>query len=483
MLFRISKLQKALRQNPGIPLFARLADEYLRRGRVARALALCQEGCERFPDYPTGFLLLARCYQARKNFEEVRNALDRALRLDPENPAAFAALSAAYERLGEISLALQCMRQAAFLEPYSRNLKREAERLRRRSAAAPLVLPPAPKAAAGTVMPAGQNEQEDHLEAGTSEREPSPAVGGVTPVDGEAAVLPARPETDRETSNGQSPPEDSGIPLDGVHASTAGAGVAAVEPESPPWQDSPAGSVYPGNGSGTEGDDSGTGGIGEVAEAEELPVPGSAGGEVTAQGEPSPSEDSPGEASGDSGPDASSPDKAEPGLRDYGQTGVLYLVSEPEEMGAGKAREAASGPDLEPEEALPVAPPVEGAAGRGSEIAPPHGTGPGRPVARLSSRDDHELTGLLSEIEIAEDRAPSPTVAQAGGEEPSAPVPTATLAELYIQQGIASKGIDIYRDLLRLHPEDDAIRGRLAVLEGSGESRAAAESLYRGENG
>ena len=89
MLFRISKLEKALRENPGIPLFARLADEYLRRGRVARALALCQEGCERFPDYPTGFLLLARCYHARGNFEEVRNALDRALRLDPEKPGRF----------------------------------------------------------------------------------------------------------------------------------------------------------------------------------------------------------------------------------------------------------------------------------------------------------------------------------------------------------------------------------------------------------
>ena len=103
-----------------------------------------------------------------------------------------------------------------------------------------------------------------------------------------------------------------------------------------------------------------------------------------------PSEDSPGEASGDSGPDASSPDKAEPGLRDYGQTGVFYLVSEPEEMGAGEAREAASGPDLEPEEALPVAPPAEGAAGRGSESLLPMGPdrdarSPGYPAGMTTS--------------------------------------------------------------------------------------------------
>ena len=393
MLFRISKLEKALRENPGIPLFARLADEYLRRGRVARALALCQEGCERFPDYPAGFLLLARCYQARGNFEEVRNALDRALRLDPENPAAFAALSAAWERLGEITLALQCMRQAAFLEPYSRDLKREAERLRRRSAAAPLVLPPAPKAVAGSVVQAGR--------------------------------------------------------------------------------DSPARAVSPDDRTGTEGDDPGIGVEEAGDEAEALSVPGHTGEEAPVSGDGlSPAEDPPGEApSGDSGPDASSSDKAEPRLRDYGQTGVFYLVSEPEEVeaGAGEPRETPSGAGLEPE-GVPVSLPGEETAGLGSEIAPPRETGRGRPVARLSSREDHELIGLLSEIGTAGDRAAESTVPDAGGEERSNPVPTATLAELYIQQGIASKGIDIYRDLLRRHPDDDAIRGRLAVLEGGGES-------------
>ena len=336
MLFRISKLEKALRENPGMPLFARVADEYLRRGRVAPALALCQEGCERFPDYPTGFLLLARCCEARGNFEEARNALDRALRLDPENPAAFAALSAAWERLGEINLALQCMRQAAFLEPYSGNLKREAERLRRRSAAAPLVLPPAPKAVAGSVVRDELNAEEGRQEAEAAEREPSPAVG-------------------------------------------------------------------------------------------------------------------------------------------YGQTGMFYLVSEPEP----EEMEADAGTGELPEAALPAAE----EAGRGSEPAPPHETGPGRPVARLSGREDHELTGLLSEIRTAGDGAPEPTVADAAGEAHNAPVPTATLAELYIQQGSAGKGIDIYRDLLRLHPGDDAIRGRLAVLEAASSPERPPDHTTRGENG
>ena len=143
-------------------------------------------------------------------------------------------------------------------------------------------------------------------------------------------------------------------------------------------------------------------------------------------------------------------------------------MSEPEEMG-GDAGEP-PGDRLGPEAALPLPPPTEGTAGRESEIAPPDETGLGRPVARLSSRKDHELIGLLSEIGTAGDRGAESTVPDAGGEERSAPVPTVTLAELYIQQGIASKGIDIYRDLVLRHPDDDTIRGRLAVLEGCGES-------------
>ena len=152
---------------------------------------------------------------------------------------------------------------------------------------------------------------------------------------------------------------------------------------------------------------------------------------------------------------------------------MFYLVSEPEEVeadaGAWEPPETPSGAGLEPE-GVPVSLPGEETAGRGSEIAPPHEAGLGRPVARMSSREDHELIGLLSAIGTAGDGAPESTVPDAGGEERSAPVPTVTLAELYIQQGIASKGIDIYRDLLRLHPDDDRIRERLAVLEERGES-------------
>jgi hypothetical protein len=475
LLFRIKKLEKALRENPGIPLFARVADEHLRRRRVARALALCQEGCERFPDYPTGFLLLGRCYQARGNFEEARNALDRALRLDPENPVGFAALSAAYERLGEISLALQCMRQAAFLDPYSGDLQREAERLRRRSAAAPLVLPPAPKAVAGREVPTEQEEEVGQVEAGTAVPVPPPAAGGEAPPAGEAAAgFPDEPGMDREASNGEPPRAES--PFDGEPSASVGSAVSAAEGKSPPVPESPGGSVYPGEPAGTVQEDPRNAGAGphDAAEAPPVPVGGGDGNPAPGSGL-SAEEPSSGEVpSADSAPDVSPFEKAEPGFRDRGRTGVFYLVSEREDMeagaGSGGPPEETLDPASEPEAGLPAAPPAGRAVARGTEIGSSGAAEPERPVARLSGRDDHELEGLLSEIETGRESAPGPPVIGAGGEERTAPVPTVTLAELYIQQGIASKGIDIYRDLLRLRPDDDGIRARLDSLEQALES-------------
>ena len=393
---RIKKLEKAQRQNPGVPLFARVADEHLRRGRVSRALALCQEGCERFPDYPTGFLLLGRCYQARGNFEEARNLFGLALRLDPQNSAGFAALSEAYEQLGNITLALQCMRQAAFLDPYSEDLFREAERLRRRSAAAPLVLPPGPAAE--------PKEEGGRVEAGTG-AVPSPEAGAEGPVyPGDLA------RTNLEVpGNG-----DAGL-LDSVEAPA----VHAREE-------------------------------GEVREPENG---------LSVEDPPAPSADS-------------SPVAPPSGETEGRHTRVFYLVSEPERVapdtGTGDpARWSAE--ELEPDAPLPASPEADDPDAPGSDISAQEDPGPGQPVAWLSSREDRELIGPLSEIGTGEEEGPGPAP-EAGEEEEFAPVPTATLAELYIQQGIASKGIDIYRDLLQRHPDDDMIRERLAVLEERGES-------------
>ena len=129
MFGRAAKLEKACSQNPDAPLFARLADLYLHRGMVHRALALCEEGCERFPDYSTGYMILSKCYEAQEKLEAARMAIDKALRLDPENPGGFVHLSRIYQDLGIPTLALKSLQQAASLDPFSEDLSKELENL------------------------------------------------------------------------------------------------------------------------------------------------------------------------------------------------------------------------------------------------------------------------------------------------------------------------------------------------------------------
>ena len=122
----IAKLEKAFRRDPDSPRFARLADLYLKRGRIERALELCQKGCASFPDYATGFIVLSKCYEKRGDLEEAREAMGQALRLDPENPSGYKRLAHLFEQLGVTPLVLQSLRQAAYLDPFDTSL---AERI------------------------------------------------------------------------------------------------------------------------------------------------------------------------------------------------------------------------------------------------------------------------------------------------------------------------------------------------------------------
>ena len=124
----IAKLQKAFQRDPDSPHFARLADRYLKRGRVERARELCQKGCEHFPAYASGFIVLSKCYEQQGALEEAREAMGQALRLDPENPGGYKRLAHLFEQLGVTPLALQSLRQAAYLDPFDASLAEQIDR-------------------------------------------------------------------------------------------------------------------------------------------------------------------------------------------------------------------------------------------------------------------------------------------------------------------------------------------------------------------
>ena len=124
----IAKLEKALRRDPDSPRFARLADLYLKRGRIERAIELCQKGCASFPDYATGFIVLSKCYEKRGDLEQARETMGQALRLDPENPSGYKRLAHLFEQLDVAPLALQSLRQAAYFDPFDPSLAEQIDR-------------------------------------------------------------------------------------------------------------------------------------------------------------------------------------------------------------------------------------------------------------------------------------------------------------------------------------------------------------------
>jgi len=191
----LGKVEKLYRQHPQSPLFARLAHLYLRRGKVERALALCQEGCRRFPHYPTGYLILGQCYQAQGQLEEARSATDQALRLDPENPAGFMRLSKIYQDLGIATLALKSLQQAARFDPLSENLAEQVDQLtyavRVESAAA---APGAPEATDMRPPPPEPIAVSRPVETTATEETEEPKPFGVVHLPEETPPAPAEPE-------------------------------------------------------------------------------------------------------------------------------------------------------------------------------------------------------------------------------------------------------------------------------------------------
>ena len=129
MALGVAKLEKAYRRNPQAPLFAHLAEIYLKKGDVPRALTLCLSGCKLFPDYPTGHLILSRCYEVQGDLEDARKALLRGLLLDPLNPCGFGRLARLCHQLGDLPMALKSMQKAANLDAFSETAQEEVEAL------------------------------------------------------------------------------------------------------------------------------------------------------------------------------------------------------------------------------------------------------------------------------------------------------------------------------------------------------------------
>jgi len=88
--------------------------------------------------------------------------------------------------------------------------------------------------------------------------------------------------------------------------------------------------------------------------------------------------------------------------------------------------------------------------------------------------DDEKISDMLialdlprpwAEIKQATQIQESALKVESAPDKPGEPIPTATLAEIYVKQGLFDKAIKIYQDILSHSPANDAAHDRLAELQ------------------
>ena len=521
MFDTLSKLEKIRQRNPGVPLFARVAEECLKRGKVSRALELSREGCSQFPNYSTGFFVMSKCLEAEGELEEARAVLDKALRLDPDNPGGFVKLSDLYCQLGVDTLALKSIEHAASLDPFNANLAHRVEQLSKASATPVPEPPPSGDHAepalesdglleedGGTVGEAAARIDDDRLERATQSpeaRDTDATDTSAGPVEVEGVFESSFDSVvDAQIELESGPTESETSPSRSDDAATSDTELdtepfAAVEPL-PEWEEMervadeatapedqtppvlPAGDVSSSDDEvaalgaelfGDEGADTGTGKSADrpdslPAREEELTVTELDGDEIIGQ----------------------APDDEEiigTIFEDDELIGALpqpdEVVEEPRDVSAAETAPPAAESErtdpvsIEGEDSaaagLEEAAPVDDGFGQDSSPTVPPPPEPASPVSRLSASDDGELVGLFREIERWQEGPPAEPAngrdIQTSGTYAAAeePVPTVTLAELYSQQGFAERAMVTYRQILTVQPDNDEVRSKLSTLERS----------------
>ena len=82
------QLEERFERAPSSRLFAPLADAYRKEGAIERAIELCEQGLERYPDYASAHVILGKCFYDKGATERAKAEFERVVEIDPENMVA-----------------------------------------------------------------------------------------------------------------------------------------------------------------------------------------------------------------------------------------------------------------------------------------------------------------------------------------------------------------------------------------------------------
>jgi tetratricopeptide (TPR) repeat protein len=106
----IKKYEDALDKDPNSYCFAPLSELYRKVGMVDDAIIIAKRGCELHPEYVGGYIALGRAYFEKGMNAECRQALEKVVRVTPDNLLAQRILGQIYIDAGEITAAEESLK-------------------------------------------------------------------------------------------------------------------------------------------------------------------------------------------------------------------------------------------------------------------------------------------------------------------------------------------------------------------------------------
>ncbi len=472
---RLDELRRRLEKDPASRLFAQLAEQLRKEGELEEAIGVARAGLEKHPTYPSARLTLGRALLDSGDATAARAELAAVVQGAPDNILASRLLGETLDTLGELKAAVEQLRATLVMAPGDAQIEARIKGIEEQ-----LAKPAVPRAPSADV---GRQDHTKPMTAVTLDEGAGPTEAGER-AEGEAPVPPADVSSG---ARGQEDEEEGALPPT-IRIRMPGDPLGAHRAPMPP---------IPGSANAVERERAGgkdPAGEPPVVEATLRPEAEATGEEPSGSGAGEPirpvqaasnvpdeiprlpyPEDDPDESPLDGplvGPDEPSP-TVPPGLVTT-PDGVGARPEEPETPGS---EAGAASPEVVSSTGSAAFVTAEGAREAAGDVTePPLAPGVEDITTPPVFAESPESTRVARDSEPA---APPPVAPEAPadsedvGEGGGQPLSSATLAELYLEQGLLERAIEVYREVLEGEPTNDGARSRLAELEAS--LRASAE--------
>jgi len=165
---KIEELQKKLDKDPDSKIFLPLAEEYRKSGMPEEAIAICQEGLKKQPNYMSARVVLGRAYMELKKMIEAQAEFEEVISKIPDNLMANKYLGDIYFMQGNLKNAVERYQMVIRLDPSNEEvaskIKDISEKLDQQ-----IPIPVSPEEVPGE-PPSPPSEEEEQTEALPEER-------------------------------------------------------------------------------------------------------------------------------------------------------------------------------------------------------------------------------------------------------------------------------------------------------------------------